>query len=61
MLYQLMNFILTHRVNSLSLNEFVKNFDAPCSIVVKGVAINGEQRQGVRTGISCKSMFSYGF
>jgi hypothetical protein len=50
-------------VNSSTLQEFVKNFGTPsCFVVpVKGIAINGEQRQGVHAEISLKSMFNRGF
>jgi hypothetical protein len=63
MLDQIMNFILTHCVNSLTLQEFVKNPDAPCCVVVlvKGIAINGERRLAGHAGISHKSMFNCGF
>jgi len=58
-----MNFILTHWVNSFTLQEFVKNPDAPCCVVVlvKGIAINGERRLAWHAGISHKSMFNCGF
>jgi hypothetical protein len=60
MLGQLMNFILTHWVNPLALQAFVKNPDAPCcvDVLVKGIAINGKRRQGVHAGICHKSMFN---
>jgi hypothetical protein len=58
-----MNFILTHWVNPVTLQVFVKNPDVPCCVValVKGIAVNGELRQGVHAGISHKSMFNSGF
>jgi hypothetical protein len=57
-----MIFHLTHRVNPLALQAFVKNPGAPCCVVVlvKGMAINGERRLAGHTGISHKSMFNYG-
>jgi hypothetical protein len=63
MLALLMNFILTRWVNPSSLHELVKNLGAPCCVVVlvKGIAINGERRQGVHTEISHKSIFNCGF
>jgi len=63
MLDQIMNSILSHWVNLLSLQEFVKNPDAPCCVVVlvKGIAINGERRLAGHAGISHKSMFNCGF
>jgi hypothetical protein len=61
--HQLKDFIFTHWVNSLTLQEFVKNLGAPCFVVVlvKGTAINCEQRLAGHTEISHKSMFNYGF
>lgn len=46
-----------------TLQEFVKNPDAPCCVVVlvKGLAINCERRLAGRAGISHKSMFNCGF
>ncbi|MEJ2611187.1 MAG: hypothetical protein P8179_14165 [Candidatus Thiodiazotropha sp.] len=46
MLDQLKNFILTHWVNPLTLQVFVKNPDAPCYVatLVKELAINSERR-----------------
>jgi len=63
MLDKIMNFILTHWVNSLTLQEFVKDPDAPCCVVVlvKGIAINDERRLAGHAGISHKSMFNCGF
>jgi hypothetical protein len=63
MLDQLMNFMLTRWVSPLALQAFEKNPGAPCCVVVlvKGVAINGERRQGAHAGISHKSMFNCGF
>jgi DNA ligase D-like protein (predicted 3'-phosphoesterase) len=58
-----MNFILTHWVSTLTLQEFVKNPDAPCCVfvLVNGIAINGERRLAGHAGISHKSMFNCGF
>jgi hypothetical protein len=58
-----MNFILTHWVNPVTLQVFAKNTDAPYCVValVKGIATNGQRRQGVQAGISHKSMFNCGF
>jgi hypothetical protein len=61
--HQLMDFMLTRWVNSLTLHEFVKNLSAPCCVVVlvKGIAINGERRLAGHAEISHKSMFNCGF
>jgi hypothetical protein len=58
-----MNSILTHRVNPVMLQAFVKNPDAPCCVVVlvKGIAINGERRLAGHAGIFHQSMFNCGF
>jgi hypothetical protein len=58
MLDQLLNFVLTHRVNPLTLQTFVKNLDVPCcvAILVKGMAINSGQRFAWYVGISHKSL-----
>jgi hypothetical protein len=58
-----MNFLLTYWVNPLTLQEFVKNLDVPCGVVVlvKGAAINGERRLAGHAEISHKFMFNYGF
>jgi len=58
-----MNFIITHWVNSLTLQEFVKNLGAPCCVVVlvKGIVINGERRLAGHVEISRKSLFNCGF
>jgi hypothetical protein len=60
---QLMDFILTHWVNLLTLQAFVKNPDAPryAVVLVKGVAINSEQRLVGHAGISHKFPFNCGF
>jgi butyrate kinase len=61
--HQLMDFLLSHWVNSSTLREFVKNLSVPCYVVVlvKGIAINGERRLAGHAEISHKSMFNYGF
>jgi hypothetical protein len=61
--HQLMGFLLTHWVNSLTLHELVKNLSVPCCVVVlvKGIAINGERRLAGHAEISHKSMFNCGF
>ncbi|MCU7813668.1 MAG: hypothetical protein KZQ89_20055 [Candidatus Thiodiazotropha sp. (ex Lucinoma kastoroae)] len=53
----------THWVSSVTLHEFEKNPDASCCVVVlvKGIAINGEQRLAGYAGISLKSLFNCGF
>jgi hypothetical protein len=63
MQHQLMDFMLTRWVNSLTLHEFVKNLSAPCCVVVlvKGIAINGERRLAEYAEISHKSIFNCGF
>ncbi|MCU7816274.1 MAG: hypothetical protein KZQ89_00035 [Candidatus Thiodiazotropha sp. (ex Lucinoma kastoroae)] len=57
---QIMDFILTHWVNPISLQAFVKNPSTPCCVValVKGIAINSERRLAEHAGISHKSMFN---
>jgi hypothetical protein len=62
MLYRLMGFIPTHWVNSLTLQEFVKNLDALCCVVTlaKGITINGERRLPGHAEISHKSLFNCG-
>jgi hypothetical protein len=61
--HQFMDFIFTHWVTPLTLQEFVKNLSAPCYVVVlvKGIAINGERRLAGHAEISHKSMFNCGF
>jgi hypothetical protein len=55
------NFMLTRWVTPLSPQVFVKNPSAPGCVAVKGIAINGDRRQGLHIGISHKSMFNCGF
>jgi hypothetical protein len=57
-----MDFILTHWVSPLTLQESVKNLSAPSCVVVlvKGIAINGERRLAGHAEIFHKSMFNCG-
>jgi hypothetical protein len=59
----LWNFNLTLWPNPTTLQEFVKNLGAPGCVVVlvKGIAINCEQRLAGHTEIFHKSMFNCGF